>query len=62
MTKEHKGDEEIKRVVIEWKDGTKETFEGVAAKLCGMYGISLDCENIMCHRVAKPTKVTKKRH
>jgi hypothetical protein len=55
----HKDDDQIKRVTIEWKDGTKEIFEGVAAKLCGMYGISLDCEN--CHRrLAEPTKTIKR--
>jgi hypothetical protein len=62
MTKDHKDDEEIKKVVIEWKDGTKEIFEGVAAKLCGMYTWSNDCVlNIMCRRSAKPIKVIKRR-
>lgn len=57
---ESKDDSEIKKVTIEWKDGTKEIFEGVAAKLCGMYGISLDSQNILAHRQGDPTKVIKK--
>ncbi len=54
-------DSEIKIVTIEWKNGTKEIFNGPAAKLCGMYGISLDSENCLAHRNCKPTKVIKRK-
>ena len=48
-------------IKIAKKETDSDVFKRLqAAKMCGMYGISLDCETILGHRIAKPTKVIRK--